>query len=303
MAIDQPPAELFGWAGEEEAKRAWDQIGHLFPSFMIVGDSEPYKPGGRYMLWEIVRKVLGKDIPNIAQQVGDCVSWGAKHAVEQVSCVEILRGEPEEFKLVFAPYLYGTGRVQIGGGTMRGDGSVGSWQAKAVETYGILNEDADGVPPYSGTIARQWGNPPGPPKKFLELGKKHLIRTTAPVYSWEDLVMALRNGYPCTIASSQGFEMLPRKDGFHWPSGSWPHQMDIAGVDDNTKDPYVDLHNSWGDVHGHLVDFITGEKWPVGRLRVRRQTIERMIKSGECISYSQFDGFQAQSELLWSSII
>src|SRR3990167_4557052 len=162
----------------------------------------------------------------IAQK--NCVSFGAKNAIEYLQCCQILlSGKSEKFKPIFPPYLYGTGRVQAGGDGGGGDGSLGSWQAKAVMEYGTIPSDLENpkCPSYSGGIARKWGDRPGPPKEFLEVGKTHLVKSAAKISSWEQLCKAISNGYPCTVASNQGFEMTSRDGKFHNPSGNWSHQM------------------------------------------------------------------------------
>jgi hypothetical protein len=151
-----------------------------------------------------------------------------------------------------------------------------------------------GWPAYSGSQARRWGAPPGPPKEFVEVGKIHLVRSAAKINSWDELVTAICNGYPCTVASSQGFNMEPSRDGFHAPSGSWAHQMCIVGVDGEASDPYAVILNSWGDAHGRLKDFVSNEDMPIGVLRVRKRTIERMIAAGETFAFSNFEGFPEQ---------
>jgi hypothetical protein len=235
--------------------------------------------------------------------VSNCVSFGAKNAINYLQAIAIANNESgDPFHEVFPPYLYSTGRVLVGQGQMRGQaGSVGSWQAKAAELYGTLMADYPGCPKYSGAIADNWGDN-APSSDFLAAGKKHLVKTTAPVTSWDELRMALRNGYACTIASNQGFEYMARSDGFHAPSGSWPHQMCLTIIDDDPAEQYAGILNSWGDVHGRIKDFKTGALWPVGMLRVRRASIERMISSGECIAYSNWQGFPSRS-LNWAAVI
>jgi hypothetical protein len=246
--------------------------------------------------FDFFRKVLGKDTPNYAQEVGDCVSFGAKNAIEYLACIDIfVRGEAEKFRPIFPPYLYGTGRVFIGNGQLgNSDGSLGSWQAKAVEKYGAIPSDEEGTPKYSGTVARQWGRRPGPPDKFVELGKQHLVQSTVKVETWEDFVKFICNGYPVTVASNVGFEMQAGSDGFHNRSGSWAHQMCFIGVDDEYEKPYGCLLNSWSDVHGSIKDFKTGEPWPKGTLRVHKKDIESMLAQGDSFAYSQWVGFPEQ---------
>ena len=290
--------QKFGWAGETEANRAWDEIGDQFQVFGIKGVTES-KAGGTYRLWKFVREVLGKDTPNYAQQTGDCVSMGAQNAVEHVACVEISNGESELFKRAFAPYLYYTSRVLIGKNQLRGRaGSVGSWMAKAVEQYGVVPVDAEELPPYSGELADRWGDGNGSPEQWLDVGASHLITTTSRVNNWSELVEAIGNGYPVTIASNLGFNMKPSSDGYHRRKGSWAHQMCIVGVCDGSK-PWAAIRNSWGkDAHGQLTDFETGDAWPLGTLRVRPEDLEPAFRSGELYAFSQFEGFPEQN-LSW----
>lgn len=295
--------KLCGWGGEEYAREQFDLIKHdmfngrkVFVPFKIFGSK--FGAARRMMLHEIVRKVLGKDTKNYPQEIGDCVSFGAKNAVEYLMCSEILlRGESEEWKPIFPPYLYGTGRVFIGRDQLRGgDGSLGSWMAEAIIKYGVLSSDVNGVPAYTGRIASKWGDSPGPPQEFLEIGKNHPVKSAAQIKSWNELVEAICNGYPCTVASDQGFSMNASSDGYHNPEGSWAHQMCIIGIDDEHPDPYAIILNSWGDAHGRLKDFKTGEELPVGCIRARKRVIERMIAQDETFAFSNFAGFPAQAE-------
>lgn len=226
----------------------------------------------------------------------NCVSWGARNAAEYLTCTDILiRGERERFRPVFAPYYYGTGRVLVG--TLDGsneDGSLGSWMAEAVMKYGTLFADEQGVPKYSGQVAKAWGRD-GPPKQWVDFGKKYLIRSAAQIKDWGQLVDSIANGYPAATASDVGYNMEPSSDGFHRQTTTWNHQMCVIGVDDNDKDPYAIILNSWGpDAHGQLKDFDDGHELPGGVLRVRRKDIEKHIRQGETFAYSQGDFFKEQ---------
>jgi hypothetical protein len=96
----------------------------------------------------------------------------------------------------------------------------------------------------------------------------------------------------------QGFEMEASSDGFHRPRGEWAHQMSFIGVDDDYRDPYAIILNNWGDAHGRLKDFETGENLPIGVLRVRRSVVESMINAGETFAFSNFEGFEDQNAKL-----
>lgn len=225
-----------------------------------------------------------------------CVSFGAKNAIEYVQFFPMANGERLNWTMVFPPYLWGCGRIFIGNNQLgRQDGSIGVWQAKAVMEYGTISRDEEGVPEYSGSVARQWGNNPGPSQKWVDLGKQHIVKSAAAVSTWEDVVTALTNGYPVTIASNVGFDMTPRSDGFHHYSTHWGHQLCIIGVDDDPSDPYACILNSWGaDVHGVVKDFKTGEIWPGGTLRVRRADVEAILAEEDSFAFSSLTGFPAQ---------
>lgn len=294
---------LTGWAGKDNPQFVEDQFNLIkddgsFKPLKIVGASRDTK-GKKLMLYEVVRKVLGKDTENYPQEIGDCVSFGAKNAIEYLMATErLMLGDREEWNPVFPPYLYGSGRVFVGKGQLDGsDGSLGSWMADAVIKYGVLRSNFNNVPAYSGRIASKWGDRPGPPTDFVNEAKLHPVKSAALIKNWDDLRDAIVNGYPCTTASDIGYSMEPSSDGFHRQTDSWGHQMCIIGVDDgykNGSDPYAIILNSWGDAHGDLKDFDTGEKLPIGVLRVRRKDIEKHIRQQETFAYSNFEGFKEQ---------
>lgn len=287
---------ISGWGGEELAREQFDLIqnDYNFVQFKLFGD-QPYQAGKKAFLYQVVRKALGTDIENVGQLIGDCVAWGGRNACEYLACCDILlRGDNEQYRPVYVPYYYGTSRVQIGGGRISGDGSLGSWMAAAVMKYGTVFSDEKGLPSYSESVGKSWGKN-GPPKEFLEIGKKYLVKSAAKIKGWDELVDAICNGYPCTVASDQGFEMAPDANGFHNPKGTWQHQMAITGIDDEWKEPYALIRNSWGDAHGKLMSFhVPTESIPIGYLRVKKKTIERMIGQGEVYAWSQFEGFKQQ---------
>lgn len=295
-------AELCGWAGRPVERGGRPELVaeafELWTSSPIKASlaSLPYQAGVRSMLWEVGRKIMGTDPPNYAQQIGDCVSFGAKNACEYLQFYPIANGARNKWTQVFPPYLYGCGRVFIGKGQMGWqDGSVGAWQAQAVMQYGTIPIDAPNCPAYSGSVAKQWGSQPGPPTDFVTIGKEHIVKGAAAVQTWEDVLAALSNGYPCTVASDVGFDMTPRSDGFNHYSTHWGHQMCIIGVDDDAADPYACVLNSWGDVHGQIKDFKTGDIWPKGTLRVRKQDIQSMLDAKDAFAYSSTDLFKAQA--------
>jgi hypothetical protein len=273
----------------------------FYPRVIITGENVMRATQTRVMLWEVARKLLGKDPLNYAQQVGDCVSFGAKNAIEHLQAFEIANGDAEEWHGVLPAYLYGTGRVLIGGGRLFGDGSLGVWQAKAVMQYGFITNDMPNAlghtpPKYSGSLARQWGRGSGPPTEWVDVGKQHLIQSAVMVKTWDEAANAIFNGYPVTIASNVGFDMLPRSDGYHHYSTRWAHQMCLIGIDlgGDGVEPHGCILNSWDDVHGAITDFRTKQVWPKGTLRVRMADIVSILQADDSFAYSKCQGLPAR---------
>lgn len=299
----------FGW-NRELAVEAWEKVKNNFDPFELKGKSVKKKtkkvsagPTERKrFLWQIVRKLLNKDLVNYAQRAGSCVSEGARSCCNHLSATNIVvLNKSEKFRPSYAPYHYGTGRVFIAPthGTNFGyddDGSIGSYMAEAVQEYGNLFADTPGLEEYNGEaeIARRWGYRPGPKKEFVELGKQHLVKKAARIRSWDQMVEAITNGYPVHFCSMLSFQMQPNSQGFHEQTREgWGHCMSFLGIDDEWKDPYVLILNSWGDSHGQLKDFYTGENLPVGYIRARKSVIARALQDEdvEAFAFSDMDGF------------
>ena len=288
----------FGWAGVD--RRVLDRAlanapPHLIQQINIAGGAPPID---NLMLFQVTRKALGKDTENYAQQIGDCVSFGAKNVTEYLQCCQMVMGNLSDFHPIFPPYAYGTSR-SIGHMLGGQDGSVGVFAAQAANQYGELNADAEGVPKYSGDVAKSWGRSESPWQSFVPVGKEHLVQKTAKIATWDDLMSAITNLYPVTIASDVGFTMTPQSDGYHHRQGSWGHQMAVIGIDngDTSKsiEPHVCILNSWGDVMGSVTDFRdTNLKWPVGTLRVRKKDIMAIIQQDDTWAYSSFQDFPSQ---------
>lgn len=298
-----PPAARYGWIPHEQRSRlvrklADDTIAGMTPFFVAL-QSEPTN-GKRVVLWDYTRRVNGGEhLPTYTQAIGDCVSQGAANAVNYLACTEIVRqGDVERFRPAYRPYLYGMGRVYVGENRIgRGDGSVGSWQAEAVRRYGVLAADEDGVPPYSGAVAKKWGWKPGPPKLYIEIADDFTIGSTALVTNYEQVRDALCNGYPVTVASSRGFKMRSKVDrGKHWgvPSGTWYHQMCFVGVDDDSRRPGCYVLNSWGsDAHGKPAD-----DSPPGGFWLDADVVTWMVRQEDSFAYSSFEGFPEQLDFM-----
>lgn len=281
---------LCGWGGRKLAIEANARLGiKPIAHYGLPKATESRK------LWDFAKKVTGDHLPNYRQEIGDCVSFGAKNAVQYLTCVQIAQGGRLEYHHVFPPWIYGTSRHDIGGDRLgNSDGSLGSWAAEAVRTLGILFADDEGVPPYGGRVASQWGSRSGPPREFYAVAKDNPVKTTAKVSNFNEAAAALSNGYPVTIASDVGFagnNMQGRVSNgkcMESASGSWGHQMVLIGVD--MSDRTVFVLNSWGsDLWSNQPDGA-----PPGGFWINERDANRILGQDDSWAFSQFDGFPAQ---------
>lgn len=267
-----------------------------FPVFSDIWT--PIKDSGkgkRVLLYEFIKQASNGNFPKRKQTIGDCVAHGAAYAVDAVKSVDIvLKKEFEEWVDETATEdIYAGSRVQIGGGRIRGDGSIGAWAARYVNEYGALPRGKYGnvdLTTYSGSKARSWGRGgAGVPKSLIPTAKEHPIQTVSKVTTYEEVRDLIANGYAVTIASMQGFSSKRDSEGFARPQGSWAHQMSILGVDDEYKRPGVLVQNSWGTWN-------SGPKrhdQPNGSFWVDAEEIERRIlKKGDSWAFSGYEGFK-----------
>jgi hypothetical protein len=170
----------------------------------------------RGSLYDVARAVLGHDTRNYKQEIGDSIAFAGKNALEYLQLVQILLGEQEKpFHEVYVPYLYYVARV-LGGNMMMGgsDGATLDWLITGLGKTGVLA--ADGMPPYTGAIARDWGKNLIP--RDMDITPKPplatLVQSVATLRSVEDMALAVRHGYPALLASQRGYEMFADERGF-----------------------------------------------------------------------------------------
>jgi hypothetical protein len=293
------PKELrFGWAGPEAAARQFDMLGEYegYVEFGSTPVASAPMASTVWRAWEPVRKLIGKDLDCYPQQTSDCVAAALADAVMMTQLLEIAAGESEEFRRVFVPWYYYTSRMLVGKGQLGpGGGSVGSWAAEALKLYGTLDAATTGLPQYGRQLADRWGNGKDVPAMAMNVAKPYTIRNYTFVKNWDQLVRLAQSGYLMTVASDIGFNDLPARDGFHRIGGICNHQMGIWALSNDSRKPWVGVHNNWGDVHSQLIDFDTGEPWPKGMMRWRPEDLDRAFRRGEVIAYSGFNGFEDRS--------
>jgi len=301
--VEAPAPEyspVSGWVTDPDAIAAnldplkTEQFDQTPAGRAIMGDDDVF-------LWQAVRKVNNKGppwYPNVNQQsVGCCVGCGFKHSADVVQATAILSGQAFEWKPVSVEVIYGGSRVEVGGGRISGDGSVGAWAAKWIKDYGVAPMAKYGaldLTTFSPVRAREMGRS-GVPADVEALAKSHPVKGTALVKSWTDVKRAIQQGYPVAVCSDQGFTMQRDASGRCRPQGNWPHCMAIIGVrsatDGRTEGGFI--LNSWGD-QAH-----TGPVWPadapVSGFWADAAVIDRMARQNDSFALADVQGFPARN--------
>lgn len=292
-AVPPVPLNNLGLA-VDHAEQAAPIVAQM-PTFFVVGAEGEDNRKKNIRLWDWVKIATGgKHVRNFAQETGDCVSQGTRNAAEYFNGAAIGKGLLQsEYHEVFPPYTYGGSRVTIGKGKLgRSPGSVGAWAAEFTQRFGVLRADGEGVPPYSGKVADEWGYK-GPPAQFVEAAKMFTFETVAPVKSARDVRDAICNGYPVTIASDFGTRTIRPKDGRQVAirNTKWYHQMCIVAYDGSTNaGPWYYVVNSWGE-NAHPAPL---QDEPPGGFWISEADCEYIVRQNDSYAYSGFAGFPAQ---------
>lgn len=294
----------FGWANDKDKiKAATDKNKPI-----AFGDT----PAGKAVqstdtdvfLWRSVRKAAGKGeladwYPNVNQKdVGCCVGCGWKHATDVCSAVQVVNGKAEEWRPVSVEVIYGGSRVEVGGGQLSGDGSLGAWANEWISKKGgVVPMDrypSVDLTDFSPARARQFGRS-GVPQDVEDKSRLHPVKGTALVRTWQDVDRSIRQGYPVAVCSDQGFTMTRDAQGFGSPQGQWMHCMSFIAVRGGDR-PGAFCLNSWGDT-AH-----TGPKFPADMptagFWVDSRTVERMVSQGDSYALADLAGFPAR-QLDW----
>jgi hypothetical protein len=276
---------LCGWRGVDDLQRTF--AGH-FPTLArsaphLMGGPAPTDPVLLYKAW---RDVLGGYPAYPAQQIGDCVSFGHGHGNDLLQCVEIGLGGPAVYQETDTEFIYATSR-EVAGILGRQDGSYGAAAVKAMTTVGMVSRAMlGGEGAYSGQRAKAWGLSGAPSSIKGEAGSFKL-GSSAQVSTWGELVAALRNGYPVTICTAQGFNLTRDGQGFCRMQGRWGHCMFIAGV--RFDRPGACIVQSWGpDTPGGpmALDQPSFSFW------ADRSAIQEILDEGDSWALSRTPAFQ-----------
>jgi len=253
--------------------------------------------------WEAERKVLGAVQASWNQgQVGSCVSFGWGRGINDLILIGVAAGDGDyPGQPVATEPIYGGSRVEVGGGRIRGDGSVGAWAGQWVsQRGGVLFRKVYGqydLTTYSEQRCRQWGAT-GVPDDLEPEAKKHPVQSVALVKTAEEAWSAIGNGYPVPVCSNVGFQS-PLRNGFCEPSGTWAHCMVIRGrFVHPTRGSCFVIQNSWGDYlkasqQNRMIEVQGGQpvELPEGCFATTAAVVDLIVKQGDSFAISGFKGF------------
>jgi hypothetical protein len=290
------PAAAQGWIDSESDREPIARQMTAFSSTPAYTVSRGDEPKFVY-LWDSYRKLFGRNPPEHDQNpVGSCVAFGTCRAIERTLATELTGGHAKgEFVNLVCEIVYAGSRVEIGGGRIRGDGSIGAWAAQFVTKYGVVPRGTHGqydLSRYDPNRCRMWGSS-GVPTELETVARQFPVKDAARVTSWAEAKKALAQGYGIAICSNQGFTRQRDANGICRPSGVWQHCMALDGyhTDANGRE-FGHIENSWGD------NYHTG---PVGWGNPNKAgfwtdsaTINRMLSQGDSWAFSGTTGFPSR---------
>lgn len=268
-------------------------------------------PAGAVMMEDLPKSVYGWKAyetlfarpPPIKDQsdIGSCVSFGTNTAVERTLAAEIVRrkGQSAEWTRFVEEATYGGSRVEVGGGRIRGDGSIGAWAAQFVTKWGMVPRKqypTRDLTSYSTALCRDWGQR-GVPDEFEAVARKFPVKSFVQVKSWDEAKKACAQDYFIAVCSNQGFARNRDANGVARASGSWAHCMAIDGY-----------HTEGGREYGHVVNswdkYFTGPNgWgnpQEDSFWAEASVIDRMLRQGDSWAFSGVTGFPARKPLDWN---
>lgn len=291
------PEPVFGWVRDPEAVKAV-QAELPFKVFADTPAGQNADPLPDHMyLWKIFAQGVGSP-PPIKNQggVGSCVAHGTNSAAIRSYVVEnTLKGKRIDLFDISQEVTYGGSRVQIGGGRIRGDGSVGAWAAKFINDYGVVAcivHEVGGkkydLTHYNESRCRQYGDS-GCPSDLIPIAKQHPVEEITLVRTWAEAKKALASGYAIAVCSDQGFTMQRDANGVCRPSGTWAHCMCLDGYHTENGKEYGHIVNSWGP-NAHTGPVGWGSPGTEG-FWADASVVGRMLGAGDSWAFSSVKGW------------
>jgi hypothetical protein len=275
-----------GWIRDPlavEAVMKADGIKSLAEAIGPQGGERPIKTD----LSVYLKKVHGDQWYLHQGSCGSCVAFGAALACDVLAAIQIVDHGMEKPEGRTDPMtIYWGSRVEIGGGKLWGQGSVGAWAAKYLKDYGVLPQakypDID-LSKYDSGVCCGGHAKSGVPDSLETIARRHPVKAYAQVNTFEELATAVESGYPVTIASSQAFSKQRDSEGFAKPQGNWDHQMCVVGVRHDR--PGALIANSWGAYFTGECDISAACFW------ADANTVMHMLRAGDSFALSDLSGW------------
>lgn len=307
----------FGWAAPlaplvaPECHRQIEMVqGHqILWEDIYKGDGTD--PDDDVFFWDWEKTVRGQVLPSLDQgAIGSCVGNGWARGSNDLLLSMCARGEIE-FVLedVAVEPIYGGSRVEVGKGALgSGDGSLGSWAAKWMTSWGVLLRKVYGshdLRKYSVSKCREYGLR-GCPDDLEPEARLHPVQSVALITSGDQAWTALGIGKPIPICSNYGFDS-PLQDGFCARRGSWAHCMTCRGRFTHAqKGRCVVIQNSWGDYlrstdANATIACKNGKRvrLPEGCFATTLDVLDGILKQRDSYAISDSKGFPERNHFRW----
>ena len=284
-----------GWAADPKARAEFVRKNDK-PFFSDHNsDIKGSGKGKVVLLHKFFEHVTGKPLEPHFQEIGDCVSHAYGLGVDMLATIRMAWLSKSERWLTkcATEIIYAGSRFEVGGGGIRGDGSMGVWAADFIRDWGVVLRKAylEGkfdYTNYSGTVARELGRI-GVPDELEPICKLHPVRTCSLINSWEECRDSVCNGHPVAMCSDVGFQDERDEDGFlERGIMAWYHAMLIIAIDDAYGRPGALVQNSWGP------NWVYGPKrhgQPEGSFWVDAEIIDDAMRQGDSVALSGYVGY------------
>lgn len=309
-----------GWVNDPASVSAmlanWDARG--MPSTLAAAAPQLVQAGAGddapVFFWLAEEKVLGSRLATWNQGgVGSCVGFGNGRSAQDLMLWEIASGESEDYPgaEVAPEVIYGGSRVEIGGGGISGDGSVGAWAAEWLMKFGVVVRGVYGqtdLSAYSETQCRRLGSK-GIPTDIETAARLHPVRAAAMVRTADEGWAALSAGKPVPTCSDYGFSLQRNSHGFCSRSGVWNHCMAARGkfVEPDLGRSVV-IGNSWADYLGatnNQIRYVAADgstktiELPPGHFATSLATWGGMLGQGDSFALAGLTGW-AKTVIDWT---
>ena len=297
---------------ERPARMAPPQVASTpLPLREEIADALEFDAG--FAFWPCEKMLYGDPLL-LKQYIGSCVGHSHVGAIASKIAAELtLEGDFEDVSgseatsyIPHVGYSYGCGRVFVGNGRLRGDGSLCAWQIRATLDYGFLPCDSEvntkklqgPYPEGTESETRDFGRSKGLLEQWRPAAEPYEMASSWDVESAEDLYQAIViQKQPCQICSNWGFAHWGERDGMtiYRKRGSWAHSMAICalvcvggsgeGLGNGGK-WYVWVRNQWG-AQAHRV---VGRGVPSGGFMITIDEFSSWVRKAHCAAIGEIQG-------------